>query len=276
MLTERQPDRRPMKVAVLCSQRAPGLLHLLNVDREHGRSYEVVCCVTSEPAFSEEVEVERRGVPTLRRPIAEFYSAHGASLYHDTDVRAAFDAETVERLARYSPDLLLLDGYVYLVTEPLLGAFRGRIVNLHFSDLTLRRPDGRPAFPGLRAVRDALAAGCEEARATVHLVDMEPDGGPPIVRSWPFPVSPMVRSGASATDMGKAYTFAHQQWMMRDSAGPLLAAALRLIGRNEVDLHTLVARAPCDVVPWDLAADGNLAPPPAIARDQSAERALVA
>jgi len=38
MLTERQPDRRPMKVAVLCSQRAPGLLHLLNVDREHGRS----------------------------------------------------------------------------------------------------------------------------------------------------------------------------------------------------------------------------------------------
>jgi folate-dependent phosphoribosylglycinamide formyltransferase PurN len=264
MLTIHTRDRVPMKVAALCSQRAPGLLHLLSDQPERGLSYEVVCCVTSEPTFSEGQAVERLGVPVVRHSIADFYAARGASLYRDAEVRAAFDWQTVGHLVRYSPDLLLLDGYRYLVTEPLLSAFRGRIVNLHFSDLSVRRSDGGPLFPGLRAVRDTLAAGCRETRATVHVVDTEPDGGPPIVRSWPFPVSPMFHAGAAGTDMGKAYTFAHQQWMMRDGAGPLLAAAVQLIARHDVDLHALAACAPADVAPWDLAENGTLTPPAAL------------
>lgn len=63
--------------------------------------------------------------------------------------------------------------------------------------VTLRLPDGRPRFPGLRAVRDALAAGQSATYATVHLVNEELDGGAPLVQSWPFPVSPLVR-GARA------------------------------------------------------------------------------
>ena len=275
MLIIRTFDRRPKKVAVLCSRHAPGLLDLLNADPERGPSYEVVCCVTSEPAFAESEAVEQHGVPVVRHPIADFYAAHHASLYHDADVRAAFDWQTVGHLVRYSPDLLLLDGYRYLVTKPLLSAFHGRIVNLHFSDLTVRRADGGPAFPGLRAVRDALAAGCDETRATVHLVDAEPDGGPPIVRSWPFPVSLMFRAGTAGTDMGRAYTFAHQQWMMRDAAGPLLAAAIQLIARGDVNLDILARRVPGDVVPWDLFEDGTLTHP-ALVPAPPVEQAVVA
>ena len=49
----------PLKVAVLCSHRAPGLVHLLNHDPRRGSEYEVVCCVTSSDTFAEEVRVER-------------------------------------------------------------------------------------------------------------------------------------------------------------------------------------------------------------------------
>ena len=122
---------------------------------------------------------------------------------------------------------MLLDGYLYLVTPALLARFRNRVLNLHFSDLTLRTVDGAPRFPGLRAVRDALADGLGETRATVHLVNDKPDDGPPIVRSWPFPVSPLVEElrTQSADDVFKAYVFAHQHWMMRTASGPLIAAA---------------------------------------------------
>jgi folate-dependent phosphoribosylglycinamide formyltransferase PurN len=177
----------PLRVAVLCSHRAPGLLHLLNADPDRGRTYDIVCCVTSESAFAEEVRVERRGVPMRSHDIRAFYDARKAPLARAPEVRAAFDAKTVDVLNTFSPDLVVLAGYLYLLSDPMLLAFSKRILNLHFADLTLRTPGGEPGFPGIRAVRDALAAGCTETRATVHLVDETVDAGPPLVRSWAFP-----------------------------------------------------------------------------------------
>ena len=242
---------RPLRVAVLCSHRAPGLLYLLNRCPDRGATYEIVCCVTSERTFAEENRVERRGVPTLARPIREFYERRGASLTRDMDVRAEYDAETLESIEPFLPDVLVLDGYLYLVTAPLLRAFPNRIVNLHFSDLTLRRRDGAPIFPGIRAVRDALQAGCHETRTTVHLVNDVPDGGAPLVRSWPFPVSPLVEDLRTqhAPEVFEAYVYAHEQWMMRTASGPLIAAALRLLATSAVDARAL-SEAPAIVTPW--------------------------
>jgi len=214
------------RVAVLCSHRAPGLLYLLNRAADRGVAYDIVCVVSSEQTFEEEVRVERRGIPTRAHPIRSFNGS-----------REAYDAATLKILEPFMPDLILLDGYVYLITEPLLTAYRSRIINLHFSDLTLRTPTGAPKFPGLHAVRDSIVAGCHETRATVHLVDEVPDGGPPIVRSWPFPVSPLIESirTLNAPDAFKAYVYAHQQWMMRTASGPLINAALRLIATGQVE-----------------------------------------
>ncbi len=113
-------------------------------------------------------------------------------------------------------------------------------------------------------MRDALAAGRTETRATVHLVTQGPDEGPPIVRSWPFPVSPLVRDARSwsAVDMFKAYAFAHQEWMMRAASGPLVSAALRLVGSRQVEPELLAASLPSAVLPWDLDERGALASPP--------------
>jgi folate-dependent phosphoribosylglycinamide formyltransferase PurN len=244
---------RPIRVAVLCSHRAPGLMYLLNRCPDRGVTYEIVCCLTSEFAFAEEVRVERRGIPVLVHPIEPFYEQRGASLYRDMHVRAEYDAVTAKRLEPFFPDLLLLDGYLYLITTPLLKAFGPRIINLHYSDLTLRRRDGGPIFPGLRAVRDAIAAGVAETRATVHAVDERPDSGAPIVRSWAYPVSPMMDDlrSVGAPDVIKAYVYAHQQWMMRTVSGPLLSAALRLIATGAVDLNALAAGDPASAWLFD-------------------------
>jgi folate-dependent phosphoribosylglycinamide formyltransferase PurN len=263
---------KPLRVAVLCSHRAPGLLHLLNGDPDCGRTYDIVCCVTSESTFAEEVRVERRGVPTRSHGIRAFYEARQAPLGRAPEVRAAFDTETAQILKTFSPDLVLLAGYLYLLTDPMLSRFRRRILNLHFGDLTLRTPGGDPRFPGTHAVRDALAAGCTETRATVHLVDEKADAGPPLLRSWLFPVSPMVEDAHAwtAIDMFRAYAFAHEQWMMRACAGPLWSAALQLVTGRAVDLDRLPSSAQDTVAPWELSRRGALVPPmaaqPALAR----------
>lgn len=253
----------PLRLAVLCSHRAPGLMHLLNADSGRGRIFDVVCCVTSEATFAEEVRVERRGVPVRSHNIRAFYEARQARLAGAPEVRAAFDADLARLLRPFSPDLVLLAGYLYVLSAPMLAAFPRRILNLHFADLTLRTPDGEPGFPGIRAVRDAIAAGCAETRATVHLVDAVVDGGAPMVRSWPFPVSPMVdeAQGWTATDLLRAYTFAHEQWMMRGCAGPLWSAALQLVASRAIDLDGLESPKTKAAAPWELSRRGDLLPP---------------
>ena len=197
-----------------------GLLDLLDRFADP-QSYEIVGVITSELAFEGQARVAARGVPTRAHAIHEFYRRCDANLYRDFATRAAFDRETVGLLARHSPDIVLLDGYLYLATRELLDAFPGRLLNLHFSDLTLRRPDGRPRYPGLRAVDDAIRDGQASTRATVHLVDADPDGGPPLVASWPFPVAPLAADALrlGAKEMFRAYVFAHQEWMIRAASG---------------------------------------------------------
>lgn len=253
----------PLRVAVLCSHRAPGLVHLLNHCPDRGTAFDIVCAVTSETTFAEEVRVERRGIPTLAHPIRDFYESRGVPLFGDTVTRRAYDAETLKFIEPFLPDVVLLDGYLYLITAPLLDAFKNRILNLHFSDLSLRAIGGGPRFAGVHAVRDALEAGCAETRATVHLVDALPDDGTPIVRSWPYPVSPLVADlkPLDAGDVFKAYAFAHQQWMMRTVSGPLLAAALKLVSSGAVDLDELAEVDPRDSPPWLLDRHGSLLAP---------------
>jgi len=249
---------RPLRVAVLCSHRAPGLLYLLNRAADRGATFEVACVVSSEPTFAEEVRVERRGIPTLAHPIRAFYEGNDPSLVHGLRVRAAYDRATADLLEPFMPDILLLDGYGYLVTAPLLTAFPSHILGLQFGDLTIRHMDGPPMFSGPHAVRDAILAGCGETRATVHIVAERTDAGSPIVRSWPFPVSPLVEAlqSQAARDAIDAYIFAHQQWMTRTVPGPLMAAALRLIATGAVDLRAM-AGAPA-AWPWELEPDGDL------------------
>lgn len=254
---------RPLRVAVLCSRRAPGLVHLLTSDPARGTAFEIVAVVTSESTCPEADMLNACGVPQVVHDIRAFYDARASTVYRDFVTRRAYDRATVDLLAPFEPDLVLLDGYLYLLTRPMLEAYANRILNLHFSDLTIRRADHRPAYVGIRAVRDALADGQIETSATLHLVNDEPDGGAPVVRSWHFPVSPLVARARQwqAMDMLKAYAFAHQEWMIREASGPVLSAALALIAAGKVDLDALGQVDAAFVTPWHVDAKSRLTPP---------------
>jgi phosphoribosylglycinamide formyltransferase-1 len=77
-------------------------------------------------------------------------------------------------LEEHGVDLVVLAGYMHLLTKPFLTRFPGRIVNVH--------PSLLPAFPGAHPIEDALAAGVETTGVTVHLVDQGVDTGPILVQ----------------------------------------------------------------------------------------------
>jgi len=168
-------------------------------------------------------------------------------------------------LEPFMPDLIVLDGYRYVVTEPLLRAYRARVINLAFSDLARQTLDGRPRFAGIHAVRDALLAGCFDTRLTVHLATELPGEGPMIVRSWPFPVpaSSVTWELAPGTGAFNAMIQAQQDAMVREAAGPVLAAALRLIATHAVRLDDLALSDARDVEGWTIDGDGVLHAPDA-------------
>jgi len=220
-----------LRVALLCSHRAPGLRFLLREDPERGRLYDLVCCLSSEEESEAREDAERDGLPFLSHSIARF-SARRGTKRTDLAARVDYDRETLALLAPYEPDLLVLSSYLLIVTEPLLTAFPGRIVNVHHADLTKRR-----RYVGLRAVRDAVFAGETETRATAHVVTECLDEGPTLCLSEPFPVSPLVRDALSwgATDILKAYAYAHQEWMIRSAWGPLLSEAIACVAVQELE-----------------------------------------
>jgi phosphoribosylglycinamide formyltransferase 1 len=84
-------------------------------------------------------------------------------------------------LEEHGVELVVLAGYMHLLTKPFLDRFPGRIVNVH--------PSLLPAFPGADAIADALAAGVATTGVTVHYVDEGLDSGP-IIRQEEVPVEP--------------------------------------------------------------------------------------
>ena len=95
--------------------------------------------------------------------------------------RAAYDEALVATLARYRSGLVCLAGFMRLLSPAFVGAWAGRLMNVH--------PSLLPAFPGLHPHRQALAYGVKVSGATVHFVDDGVDTGPVILQAS-VPVRP--------------------------------------------------------------------------------------
>ena len=91
-----------------------------------------------------------------------------------TKLEPEAEERVVNLLKEAGVELVVLAGYMRMIKEPLLAAFPGRIINIH--------PSLLPAFPGLEAWKQALAAGAVEAGCTVHYVDRGMDTGPVIAQ----------------------------------------------------------------------------------------------
>lgn len=95
--------------------------------------------------------------------------------HHAFDSRDAFDANLADVIDSFAPDLVVLAGFMRILTPQFVNRFVGKLINIH--------PSLLPAYPGLHTHQRALEAGDAEAGATVHFVTPELDGGPAILQA---------------------------------------------------------------------------------------------
>lgn len=155
-----------VRVCVLASGSGSNLQALIDADLGPARIVRVVVNVASAGAAE---RAERAGIPTA-------VISHRAF-----ETRAAFDAALASQLERDAAEWVVLAGFMRLLGPPVLNRYAQRVVNVH--------PSLLPAFPGMDAQRQALAAGVRISGCTIHLVDAGVDTGP-ILAQAAVPVLP--------------------------------------------------------------------------------------
>lgn len=95
--------------------------------------------------------------------------------HRDFASRAEFDQALRVQIDNYQPDLVLLAGFMRILTDEFVNHFLGRLINIH--------PSVLPAFPGLDTHQRAIDEGCKVHGCTVHFVTPELDAGPAICQS---------------------------------------------------------------------------------------------
>ena len=149
------------RIVVLASGSGTNLQAIL--DSLHGRGEVEVVGVGSDKAAARALERARAaGVET---------AVFAAAEYGDREARDAAIGDWVEGLAA---DLVVLAGYMQLLSAAFVQRFRNRVINIH--------PALLPAFPGLDAIGQALEAGVGTTGVTVHFVDEGVDTGPTILQ----------------------------------------------------------------------------------------------
>ena len=152
-----------MNLGVLISGRGSNLGAILTAIHEGALPARVVQVISNKPEAAGLARAASAGISTRVIP-------HGA--YPD---RAAFDAALVTALREAEVEVVVLAGFMRLLTPVLLDAFPDRVVNIH--------PALLPAFPGVDAQAQALAYGARVTGCTVHLVDAGTDTGPVIAQA---------------------------------------------------------------------------------------------
>jgi phosphoribosylglycinamide formyltransferase-1 len=154
---------RPLPVGVLASGRGSNLQAILEAIGAGRLDAEVRVVVSDVPdAFALE-RARTRGVAT----VTVDPGAPGG--------KAAYEARIAGELRARGVELVVLAGYMRVVGPVLLGAFPGRILNIH--------PSLLPSFPGLHVQRAAIEHGARFSGCTVHLVDAGVDTGPIVIQA---------------------------------------------------------------------------------------------
>lgn len=140
---------------------------------------EIALLVCDKPAAPVVQRAERLGIPAfIFKP-------------KDYESREAYEREIVRRLEELQVDLIVLAGYMRLLTPVIVQQYAGRLINIH--------PSLLPAFPGKDAIGQALAYGVKLSGVTVHFVDEGMDTGP-IIAQRALEVTP----GANAESFANA------------------------------------------------------------------------
>ena len=190
-----------LRVGVLASGAGTNLQAIL--DREHGRGGVEVVGVGSDKADAQ--ALERAALAGVETAVFE----RGA--YEDREAR---DLAMARWLQGRGVELVVLAGYMQLLAPAFLSRFAGQVINVH--------PALLPAFPGIRAIEQALEYGVKVFGVTVHFVDEGVDTGPIILQR--------------AVELPRATEAAEVHDALRPIEHDLLCEAVALIARDAVRL----------------------------------------
>lgn len=133
------------------------------IDTLHGQQADIVAVISNRAdAFGLE-RADRAGIPSAVLDHREFAD------------RASYDQALAALIDSHAPDLVILAGFMRILTAGFVQRYQGRLLNIH--------PSLLPKYTGLHTHRRALEAGDSEHGATVHFVTEELDGGPAIMQS---------------------------------------------------------------------------------------------
>lgn len=156
-------NKSPLKLGILVSGSGTNLQAIID-SIEAGGVNASVCCVISNNADAFALtRAKEHGIPAI---------IHENSGFTD---RREYDAATVRILTGFGVELVILAGYMRILTDTMINAFPDAIMNIH--------PALLPAFPGLHAQQQALAHGVRYSGCTVHFVDCGTDTGPIILQA---------------------------------------------------------------------------------------------
>lgn len=155
------------RIVVLISGSGTNLQRLIETVHAPRGDAEIVLVVSSRAEAGGVERAEAAGIPT--RIVTRDANAD----------RTGRDEVLADVVAEARPDLVVLAGWMSILTGAFLERFPNRVINLH--------PSLLPAFPGMHAIDEALAWGVRWTGVTVHFAEEEVDGGPPILQE-PVPV----------------------------------------------------------------------------------------
>jgi phosphoribosylglycinamide formyltransferase-1 len=156
-------------IVILISGRGSNMEAIVRAQQAEAWPARIAAVISNKPDAKGLAFAASHGIPTAVVPNKEF------------PTREAFDAALQETIDRFNPDLVVLAGFMRILTAPFVEHYAGRMLNIH--------PSLLPLFPGLHTHRQALDAGVAEHGATVHFVTAELDHGPAVIQAR-IPVLP--------------------------------------------------------------------------------------
>ena len=130
---------------------------------EAGLPVEIVAVISNRPQAAGLAWARERGLPAVALDHTEFAE------------REMFDTKLADEIERHQPDLVVLAGYMRILSPAFIARFENRLLNIH--------PSLLPAFPGLKTHERALAEGVKIHGCTVHFVTAQLDHGPIVIQA---------------------------------------------------------------------------------------------
>lgn len=156
-------DTKRTRVVVLISGSGSNLQALIDNHAAGHLPIELAAVISNRPAV---MGLERAARARIATEVMD---------HKDFESRDSFDCALMQLIDRYAPDLVVLAGFMRILTPEFTQHYRGRMLNIH--------PSLLPKFQGLHTHERALAAGESHHGVTVHFVTAELDGGPAVIQA---------------------------------------------------------------------------------------------